>query len=433
MKKKITAIALAVSILVVGVIGATMAYFTDKDTSTNTFTMGKVDITLTETSTADEANGILAGEPKNDGGYEYTTVLPGLVYSKKPTVTVEDGSVDAWVIVTATVPTVYDFDGLLTQTSDGYMLEKKTVGDKTTYYFYYNGVKAAGAAVTPFTQVTINPALTQEIAGEAFDIVVNAYAIQAEGFTSAQAAFAACFAVADADTLSTTLTNAKNGDTIVLAEDVALTARLSVNKNVTIDGNGTATISKMPVYLGAENVVTFKGVNFDDTTGDEKTSSVYGEGFKGTVVFDGCTFGDNNWESIQITPAGDCTIIIKNCTFTAKNPMKRFIHIEPAAVNTFKLNVTVTGCTFNGCDKVNYSTSGINRGTVADFDYFAKGSTLTLGGNTFVNSNGNTATALNPYFCMSPYAAATEQYGADLLSKLTGTVTTYTVTDSGLN
>ena len=36
MKKKVTAIALAVCILAVAVIGATMAYFTDTDSKTNT-------------------------------------------------------------------------------------------------------------------------------------------------------------------------------------------------------------------------------------------------------------------------------------------------------------------------------------------------------------------------------------------------------------
>lgn len=48
MKKKVTAIALAVCILAVAVIGATMAYFTDTDSKTNTFTFGGVDIELTE-------------------------------------------------------------------------------------------------------------------------------------------------------------------------------------------------------------------------------------------------------------------------------------------------------------------------------------------------------------------------------------------------
>ena len=203
MKKRMTAIALVICLLAIGIVGATMSYFTDKETSTNTFTMGKgifIDLSETSEETVDN-NGVVTvhkGTPVEENGevvgYTYDKVLPGLVYSKKPTVTVEDGSVDAWVIVTATVPTVYDFDGLLTQTNDGYTLEKKTVGDTTTYYFYYNGVKAAGAAVKPFTQVTINPALTQEIAGEAFDIVVNAYAIQKEGFTSAKAAYNTAFA-----------------------------------------------------------------------------------------------------------------------------------------------------------------------------------------------------------------------------------------------
>ena len=203
MKKRMTAIALVICLLAIGIVGATMSYFTDKETSTNTFTMGKgifIDLSETSEETVDN-NGVVTvhkGTPvKVNGevvGYKYDKVLPGLVYSKKPTVTVEDDSVDAWVIVTATVPTVYDFDGLLTQTNDGYTLEKKTVGDTTTYYFYYDEVKAAGAAVKPFTQVTINPALTQEIAGEAFDIVVNAYAIQKEGFTSAKAAYNTAFA-----------------------------------------------------------------------------------------------------------------------------------------------------------------------------------------------------------------------------------------------
>lgn len=61
MKKKVTAIALAVCILAVAVIGATMAYFTDTDSKTNTFTFGKVDIDLTEESNEDREKGVKAG------------------------------------------------------------------------------------------------------------------------------------------------------------------------------------------------------------------------------------------------------------------------------------------------------------------------------------------------------------------------------------
>lgn len=48
MKKKLTAIALIVALLAVAVIGGTLAYFTDTEKATNTFTVGNVDITLIE-------------------------------------------------------------------------------------------------------------------------------------------------------------------------------------------------------------------------------------------------------------------------------------------------------------------------------------------------------------------------------------------------
>ena len=48
MKKKLTAVALVVCMLAIMLVGASLAYFTDTDEATNTFTMGKVDIDLTE-------------------------------------------------------------------------------------------------------------------------------------------------------------------------------------------------------------------------------------------------------------------------------------------------------------------------------------------------------------------------------------------------
>ena len=49
MKKKILALCLVVALAVTAVVGGTLAYFTDTDAKTNTFTTGKVDITLNET------------------------------------------------------------------------------------------------------------------------------------------------------------------------------------------------------------------------------------------------------------------------------------------------------------------------------------------------------------------------------------------------
>ena len=51
MKKKILVLCLIVALAVTAVVGGTLAYFTDTDNETNTFTTGKVDITLNETFT----------------------------------------------------------------------------------------------------------------------------------------------------------------------------------------------------------------------------------------------------------------------------------------------------------------------------------------------------------------------------------------------
>ena len=48
MKKKITAICLCVALVAIAVVGASLAYFTDTKTATNTFTLGNVKIELLE-------------------------------------------------------------------------------------------------------------------------------------------------------------------------------------------------------------------------------------------------------------------------------------------------------------------------------------------------------------------------------------------------
>ena len=46
MKKKIVALALVICMLAIAIVGGTLAYFTDTDAQTNTFTAGKVGIKL---------------------------------------------------------------------------------------------------------------------------------------------------------------------------------------------------------------------------------------------------------------------------------------------------------------------------------------------------------------------------------------------------
>lgn len=400
MKKKVTAIALAVCILAVAVIGATMAYFTDTDSKTNTFTFGKVDIDLTEDST--DANGAVKGVISTGGGITYPGVLPGLVYSKVPTVTVKRESLDAWVIITATVPTVYNWDGLFNDSIDtaNFTKDKKIVGENTVYYFYANAAVTAGRSVRPFTEVKINPALTQNDVKNlpTFNVVVNAYGIQKDGFSNAEAAFTAAFTPTSADALSAAISNAEAGDTIVLQNDAVLTAPLTINKDITIEGNG-ATISAQAVNVAPTAKVTFKGMNFaEPDNARHNASSVYASGLEGKVVFDGCTFTNPQWECIQITPKDGAEIVVTNCTFiidgtgtyanitNTQGKTERMLHIQnTAASGNYK--VTVTNNKFIGVDKV--------RNSVIDIDDIAAFENVTCGENSFYNADNTAVTTLN--------------------------------------
>ena len=56
MKKKIVTCSLVVALLVIGVIGASLAYFTDTDSKDNVFTTGNVDIELIESNAVKDGN-----------------------------------------------------------------------------------------------------------------------------------------------------------------------------------------------------------------------------------------------------------------------------------------------------------------------------------------------------------------------------------------
>lgn len=84
-KKSILVAAIAVMLVAALVVGGTLAYFTDKtETVKNTFTVGNVAIDLKEPSWKEN---------------ESHTLLPGASYAKDPTITVKEGSQDAYVFL----------------------------------------------------------------------------------------------------------------------------------------------------------------------------------------------------------------------------------------------------------------------------------------------------------------------------------------------
>ena len=91
MKKKIVVIALVVSLAVMAIAGASLAYFTDTDDATNVFTSGKVDITLNE-----------------EFDKETAQLIPGVDIQKDVTISLSEDSVESYVWYTFAIPAALD-------------------------------------------------------------------------------------------------------------------------------------------------------------------------------------------------------------------------------------------------------------------------------------------------------------------------------------
>ena len=97
MKKrtKVLLLLLSAVLLVVASVMGTLAYLTSQDTVTNTFTVGKVKITMAE-SKVNENGVAIPGTTTDSNAYK---LIPGHEYDKDPKITVEEGSEACWLFV----------------------------------------------------------------------------------------------------------------------------------------------------------------------------------------------------------------------------------------------------------------------------------------------------------------------------------------------
>ena len=173
MKKKIVAIALVACLALTVIAGATLAYFTDKtEVEENVFTVGKVDITLTE--------------PKWDanGTQDAPEVYPGEKLAKDPTVE-NVGANPCFVRIKVTGLDCLAPAGLITLKTDYVEGISAEWVEYEGYYYYYKdgcGVLAAGVKTDAlFDQIVIPTDLTNGNAQTEFHVDVYAEAVQAQG------------------------------------------------------------------------------------------------------------------------------------------------------------------------------------------------------------------------------------------------------------
>lgn len=147
-------------------------------------------------------------------------------------------------------------------------------------------------------------------------------------------------------TLAAAAAAANDGDIVTLVADIADAGNVTVNKNITIDGNDKKITGDSRLTIAKTAEVTITGVNFEDIHNDKNTlSAIYAGGLEGKLTVTDCTFDDVDWDAIQVTPASGAEITITGNTFKDTDSTvvaQRYVHIESAKEAT-DYTVTVTG------------------------------------------------------------------------------------------
>ena len=191
MKSKTKNVVMALTLAALLLVGGVFAYLTDTDTQTNTFTMGNVEIDLTEPTwdeyPDEDNNGV--PDPAED-------IWAGKVIAKDPTIT-NTGDNDAYVYLMVSVPK----QNIVTAQADGTpneaavtqlfnytvnggwtLLKSNTSGADENVYLYAYDTALAPTEVTAtalFDEIEfVNVIEGQILSDVTFNIPVVAYAIQ---------------------------------------------------------------------------------------------------------------------------------------------------------------------------------------------------------------------------------------------------------------
>ena len=208
-KSKALLLTLCAVLLVTASVLGTMAFLTSNDEVVNTFSVGSVAIKLDEAKANPDGTLVEGADRVKANSYK---LLPGHTYNKDPMVTVLKGSESSYIKMTVTFSNAAELDAIfapngadMTSIFGGYDSSnwiakgntEDTAKNTRTYEFWYketvgapNGDVALDAL---FDSITVPGTITNEQLAtiEGMTITVNAYAIQADGFAKAEAAWAA--------------------------------------------------------------------------------------------------------------------------------------------------------------------------------------------------------------------------------------------------
>lgn len=450
-KTKIIAVMLAMVLVVSGIVGGTIAYLTDVEGKVNIMTVGNIDIELYELQRNDDASALEEFEQSKQllplvgsvqgAKDEWGMPIAAANYVDKIVYLENTGKNDAYVRVLVAIPAALDTIGNASKNvlhfSYGNRVDLEgngahNSGDWSTYWTWdvadgVGGIEIDGETynVYAFTLPevleagkTTSPAIagvyldsavdydddtdTWTIGEEVIDydlsslvkVPVLAQAVQADGFASAEAAFAAAFEdissannpwskVVFVDTEEELREAIKvAGKTVTLEANIELTADLAIAKNVILDGNGFELFGNYVVRVdSASTNVAFKNLTFANAkTGTQ--SALLAPSYAGLLSVVNCEFTGAAWDGIQVTPVNGAKIVIKGNTFAedANVAGERYVHIQATQGVEANIKVTVENNVF--------ATPTALRNSAIDIDYIVK-SGIKVGENEITPRTGD--------------------------------------------
>ena len=187
-KTKALVLALCAVLLVVTTVFVTMAFLTSEDSVQNTFTVGKVEITLDEAKVDSYGNEIANAERVKENEYK---LIPSHTYVKDPTIHVDSNSEDCYLFVK--IQNDLGSDGVINGiANNGWVLVEGTQ-DVYCYYGVTDGeTNSTKQIVKPGKDKKVFDTFTfgekanpdnYDTATKNAKIIVTAYAIQADGLS----------------------------------------------------------------------------------------------------------------------------------------------------------------------------------------------------------------------------------------------------------
>ena len=187
--KKALLLTICALLMVAASVLGTMAYLTSRDNVVNTFTVGAVKITLDEAKVAADGTPVTPAARVKANSYH---LLPGRTYTKDPTVHVDNGSENCWLFVKVEngIEAIEDSTNTIAAqlTKNGW-----TAVTGTTNVYAYSRAVSKGENIRVFDTFgisgNVDAATLANYANAA--VTVTAYAVQADGFATAEAAWTA--------------------------------------------------------------------------------------------------------------------------------------------------------------------------------------------------------------------------------------------------